>query len=490
MSSRQRRRRSTRREARRSSPTRRLAAASGLTAGATLAISGAAHAAPTTFTVGTTDDPGSAVTDCTSPGNVDCSLREAISQANANAGADTIVFRSGLTGTINLTGGQLEITDALKLQGPGAGQMKVDGGLASRIIYANTAYGNPVTIAGLTLARGSSPDDESGGAIRNFQGDLTIRDAVITGSTTAESGGAIYLYHGSLLVDSTTLSTNYAASYGGGIYFYDSDDNGKSVISNSTISGNTVHGDGGGVYVSDSATQGPVQIQNDTIVGNHAGDNVADNGGGVYDFSDPPVVTIDSSTITGNSTTNGGGGIFFQSGDTIRNSIVSGNTADGVTETFGPDIASRQDGLPIKMAFDLIGDSSGPAIDDLVPGSNILDADPQLGPLQGNGGATKTQVPASTSPAINKGSAFGLTTDQRGLARPSAFPGIANSPAAGADGSDIGAVELQGTSSPPPAPPAQTPVKKKCKKKKKKHKRSAGSAKKKHKKCKKKKKRR
>jgi parallel beta-helix repeat protein len=487
MSSRQRRRRRTKHEARRNSQKRRLVAAGGLTAGATLAVSGVAHAAPTTFTVGTTADPGSVVSDCTSPSNVDCSLREAISEANANADADTIVFRSGLSGAINLTAGQLEITDALTVQGPGASLMKVDAGLNSRIIYAHTKYGDPVSISGLTLARGSSA--ESGAGIRNFQGDLTISDAVITGSTTAESGGAIYLYHGSLLVDSSTLSGNTAARYGGGVYFDDSDDTGQSVIRNSTISGNTVYGDGGGVYVSDSETQGPILIHNTTVVGNHAGDSVSDNGGGVYDFSDPPVITIDSSTITGNSTTNGGGGIFFQHGNTIRNSIVSGNTADNPHDTYGPDVGTRGDGLPIETAFDLIGDPSGPAIDELVSGSNVLGADPQLGPLQDNGGATQTRLPASTSPAINKGNAFSLTTDQRGLTRPVAFPGVANSTAAGADGADIGAVELQ-QPSPTPSPPgaAQTSAKK-CKKKKK-HKRSADSAKKKHKKCKKKKKRR
>jgi hypothetical protein len=481
MSSRQRRRQRSRRQATRSSRKRRLVAAGGLTAGATLAASGVAHAAPTTFTVGTIADPGSAVSDCTSPSNVDCSLREAISQANANAGADTIVFRSGLTGAIDLAAGQLEITDALTIQGPGANLVTVDGGLNSRIIYANTTYGNPVSISGLTLAHGSA---EGGGGIRNFQGDLTISNAVITGSYSSTSGGAIYLNYGSLVVDSTTLDTNTAADYGGGVYFYNSNNAGQSVIRESTISGNTVNGDGGGVYVS-NGDPGPVLIQNSTIIGNHAGDSGADNGGGVYSFTNPPVITIDSSTITGNSTTNGGGGIFFEFGDTIRNSIVSGNTADNSTETYGPDIGSRPSGLPIKTAFDLIGNPNGAAIDELVPSSNILSADPQLGPLQANGGATQTQLPASTSPAINKGSAFGLNTDQRGLTRPVAFPGVANSTAAGADGADIGAVELQVTS--PPASPAQTPVKKKKCKKKKKHKRSAESAKK---KCKKKKKKR
>ena len=65
---------------------------------------------------------------------------------------------------------------------------------------------------------------------------------------------------------------------------------------------------------------------------------------------------------------------------------------------------------------------------------------------------------------------------------------MGNASAAGADGSDIGAVELQASDFAGPATSQPAPIaqKKKCKKKKKKHKRSAESAKK---KCKKKKKR-
>ena len=148
----------------------------------------------------------------------------------------------------------------------------------------------------------------------------------------------------------------------------------------------------------------------------------------------------------------------------------------------------------LDSAFSLIGSvDPDTTIDQTIPDSDILAQDPQLGPLAGNGGPTQTQLPATTSPVVNKGIAFGLTTDQRGLTRPVAFPDVANSTAAGADGSDIGAVELK---SPPvvtpttpvsPAPlrqPLPQQKKKKCKKKK--HKRSAESAKKK--KCKKKKK--
>ena len=52
-------------------------------------------------------------------------------------------------------------------------------------------------------------------------------------------------------------------------------------------------------------------------------------------------------------------------------------------------------------------------------------------------------APALGSPAIDQGRSFGLTADQRGIVRPIDLPSIPNSAAAGADGSDVGAVELQ-----------------------------------------------
>jgi IPT/TIG domain len=52
-------------------------------------------------------------------------------------------------------------------------------------------------------------------------------------------------------------------------------------------------------------------------------------------------------------------------------------------------------------------------------------------------------APASNSPAIDQGAGFGLGVDQRGVIRPIELPSIPNSTAPGADGSDIGAFELQ-----------------------------------------------
>ena len=56
----------------------------------------------------------------------------------------------------------------------------------------------------------------------------------------------------------------------------------------------------------------------------------------------------------------------------------------------------------------------------------------------------------ATSPAVNRG-AGALAADQRGQPRPVAYPGVPFSAAAGANGADIGAFELQ---APPPVVPS------------------------------------
>jgi hypothetical protein len=77
----------------------------------------------------------------------------------------------------------------------------------------------------------------------------------------------------------------------------------------------------------------------------------------------------------------------------------------------------------------------------------MISFDPQLGPLQNNGGPTETMAIPATSPAVNRGSS-GLGADQRGQPRPVLYPGVPISAAPGANGADIGAYELQA----PPLP--------------------------------------
>ncbi len=90
-----------------------------------------------------------------------------------------------------------------------------------------------------------------------------------------------------------------------------------------TISGATVNRNGGGIADFHST----LTIENSTISGNSAGDGGIRNGGGIY--SDGGALTIDNSTISGNSASSDGGGIGgFTGVVTINDSTISGNSAN------------------------------------------------------------------------------------------------------------------------------------------------------------------
>lgn len=168
-------------------------------------------------------------------------------------------------------------------------------------------------------------------------------------------------------------------------------------------------------------------MTNSTISGNSA----AISGGGLYNGNAPGTTssssTITNATIKGN-TAPSGGGISNDSGNTVtlKNTIV------GVCN--GP-ITSNGHNLSNTNTCGLTG-----------PG-DIQNADALLGPLQNNGGPTKTHALLLGSPAIDAGDNLGCpATDQRGVARPFSTA------------CDIGAYEYD---TPPPAdttPPVITPT--------------------------------
>ena len=397
----------------------RLALGAGVTIGATLAVGGTAQAAD--YVVTNLNDDGSG------------SLRQAIDDANTHAGPDRVLFQSGLTGSINLTSGRLKITDPLEVLGPGAGQLTVAGDNTSSVLYAGNfdTPNPPITISGLTVTGAKA----TYGEVVGYHSKLTIRDVVITGT-----GPGVSASYGSLTIEESTIRDTVGSSHGGGVSAFRL----GVTVRGSTISGNAA-GEGGGIWMRD--VSGPL-IENTTLAGNHA----TDKGGGFVfrtEFSGLNA-TVTGSTISGNTAANIGGGVLIDedpnSTVTLQNTIVSGNTAPT-----GPDLGATL-GETFNAAFSLIGNPADAGINQTVPGSNILGGDPQLGPLADNGGPTKTMALAATSPAVDQGSAFGLTTDQRGLTRPLDLPDITNSGAPGADGSDMGAFELQPSPPPPPVP--------------------------------------
>jgi hypothetical protein len=434
------------RNAKEEAMSKQLATGAGVTVGATLLMGGAAQAA--TLTVGSLADTSGA-TDCATATNTDCTLRDAITDANGDSGS-TIGFRSGLSGTITLGGGLPAITVPMTISGPGAGQIAVSGDNAYRPFELHTALGDDVSISGLTITNGAVSGSVGGGILSKYA-DLTLSDAVVSGNDADNGGGGIAAYDGgSLTIERSTVSGNTSAR-GSGVYTMSSSGT-AATIRSSTVSGNTGSDFGGGVYFDYSS---PGTLENSTVYGNSA----SNSGGGVYDFgayNGAPGLVVTGSTITHNTADRGGGLACYGSSDSgndltepiVRNTIIFGNTADSAD--MGPDLScnfvsgTEPPGV-VPTAFSLIG-SVATATQLNQSGPNLLGQDPQLGPLADNGGSTQTQKPAVASPVIDQGAAFGLTADQRGQGRPLEIPSIPN--AAGGDGSDIGAVELQASELP------------------------------------------
>ena len=423
----------------------------GLPAGGALALGAGLVIAPmvaeaATFQVTNLNDSGAG------------SLRQAVIDANGAAGADEITFQAGLTGAIVLTTGQLYVTDSLDIQGPGAAALAVSGGNASRVFYLyNGSALIDVTISGLTVQDGAAgigagivnfdenltldgvviKDCAAGGDggglwADGFNMNLTVRDCEISGNTSGDDGGGVYVEDtgGPLLIQRTMITGNDATGSGGGVYFYDPDDD--VIIEDSTISGNSAGQRGGGVYLyshdagaftvkgttvsgNDAAAGGGLflyapdhggSIANSTISGNRA---TAGDGGGIYLYN-LYNFGLEHVTIAGNSASGSGGGLFVAD-DTlpVGNSVLGDNTAG--TDN---DVANGTDG-GLDLTYSLVESPGAATISDL--GGNIFNQDPQLGPLQDNGGPTSTQLPALASPAVNTGSSA-FAADQRGQSRP------------------------------------------------------------------------
>jgi hypothetical protein len=325
----------------------------------------------------------------------DGSLRGEIAAANSG---DRIVFANNLAGgtiTLNPANGSLVLYQDLTIQGPGADKLTISGNNATGVFDIPASLYDPatatVTITGLTIADGN-----------------------------ALAGGGIF-NQGTLTLDHCTLSGNHAGAYwfsGGGAI----DNGGTLTVTNSTLSGN--HADGSGYGGGGILNAGTLTVSNSTLSGNTA--NGSQFGGGGISNDMGAVLTITSSTIAGNVSATGGGIANLNGGTlAVRNTILAGNSATSGTDLAG-DLGSQ--------GHNLVGNTAGGGG---FAASDLLNVNPQLGPLQYNGGPTQTMALLPGSPAINAGDNTGAPAyDQRGPGFPRIVNGII----------DIGAFEVQNVS--------------------------------------------
>ena len=263
--------------------------------------------------------------------------------------------------------GELEVRQAVNIQGPGADELAINANHASRAIRVHNlpvGVGNPtdVTISGLTVRNGKAAfgggisserdggiehrlnlndmsilsneaNNGGGGGVFSDGAKLVIRDSLLTGNdatTAASNGGAVLIddtpsdSYDAVTVDGTTLSGNTSAGDGGAIAAKGAD--AGISISASTLADNQAAGDGGGVSFDLDA--GGAAVRSSTLSGNTA----SGGGGGVWIQGAPATSYISDSTVANNDASYGGGIGSLQDADglvQVANSTVVGNGASG-----------------------------------------------------------------------------------------------------------------------------------------------------------------
>ncbi len=376
--------------------------------------------------------------------NADCSLREAIIEANANTGTfDTINFAAatnGLAITLSRAGtgenaastGDLDIVNNLTtIEGNGAGVTIIDGGDIDRVF--EVILGKTVYLSDLTIRDGNTAA-QGGGITAATSASLTLTNVVVT-SNSANDGAGVWTAASTTITDST-ISNNLAASTGGGIF--NADSTGVLTLTGSTLSGNNAGGAGGG-----GLTNYHNAFLTNVTVSSNSSTNSGGGGGGIYNHTTTNLeltnVTISHNTA---ASATGGGGIRNSSTATAHlwNTIVASNTGGGGNCSTGTGhVAVTEHGDNLDSANTCVFGSTG----------DLINTNPSLGALQVNApGTTATRALPAGSPAVNHNVTGACptsgcpTADQRGVARPQG--GTA----------DIGAYELQSGPTPTPGPTA------------------------------------
>ena len=285
-----------------------------------------------------------------------------------------------------------------------------DGAGGGGILNKGNANVESCEFAGNTATRGQG----SGGAILS-SGVMVVSQSLLSNNEAARGGGAIE-NSGQINVVRTSVRSSRAGARGGGLHNV-----GRAFVIASTWSGNRAQSEGGALW---NGASGTLAVRNSTLDSNSAASGQsAGGGGGIY--NDGGVVSLDSATITGNvsgSTVGASGGGIFNNGTLNSiNSVIALNRDESGLDVVGPfnsqgyNFIGAASGITARS-----GDRSGTIGDPL---------DPQLDFLTDNGGPTQTRLPQAGSPLIDAGNTA-TSADQRGVLRPQGAR------------ADIGAVEV------------------------------------------------
>jgi len=395
-----------------------------------------------------------------------------------HSSADTIVRAAQPTGIFYVINSNA-VTIANVTIRDGAVKSGSVGGVGVLSINTNLTLANVVianNVADTSGAPSNAGGSSEGAGLLIVEGSLTMSDSRVVGNTAIARGGSgrdggSAIGGGALIVapatiTNSTFSGNVTDAQGGqgpsnpeqeggtatGAGLYIVSLTGATRLSRVSVNGNVADASGGagadggrvqgGGFFAVASSSATETFENLTLAQNAAraiGPGSEIEGAGAFVFGGPGAqVTMRSDTIVANRSEAEevlGGNIFASGKVAFENTIVSGG--EGGVASPNCHIA---DETVTSLGFNL--DSTDQC--DFHAQSDKVNTDPLLGPLQDNGGVGPTMVPIPSSPAVDQGSGFGLTTDARSVIRPIDFPTIPNG--AGSDGTDIGAVELQPSS--------------------------------------------
>ena len=271
------------------------------------------------------------------------SLRDAIAQADINAGDDTIIFDlpgPGPHGILLTSGFFLSSNIAIINDHAGDELVALHRSAASGTQFFRIFTIDPgltVTLAGLALTNGRAP--------------LIVQ--------TSNNGGAIYNGGSTLAIRSCYFSEN-SAVFGGAIYNSNHVSNGPEAtltITNSTFTENTAAGgdgqhQGGAIFNTAFGPEGRATVSLNNCI---LRQNSATTGGGIANHSNnggaTASVTLTNCTLSGNSSVNAGGAIYnvgSQPGlanTRLENCTLEGNQSNavgGAVHNFGDSRASAR----------------------------------------------------------------------------------------------------------------------------------------------------
>ena len=386
----------------------------------------------------------------------DCSLREAVLEANDKPSSTTIKLATGryrlerpAVGNEQLTSGDLDGLEPLKLIGRGPGRTRITATGVDRVFDLRPSEPKRFVFKRLTLMRGDAennadqPPNPWGGAIQTINGDITLAKAAIRRNHDGEYGGAIFAYRSSIELLRTTMDRNTSDGRGGGIYAEQS----VVTLDRSTISRNEASVYGGGLFMphADNPPNEAV-IRDSTFLANRAavGAGVALDLIGIFAPGPPPDAAPDvdvvNSTFANNEATVSGGGISAVSGAVVGvdNSTIAYNVADSDNQGGGAGGGIHEASSTVSVGDSIIAENAlgatalgGRACNGSYTnlGGNVISqwtascslaethANAGIGLPARNGGPTQTVALMPSSPAL--GLALSCPPrDQRRFARP------------------------------------------------------------------------